>query len=613
MPNLPSREQAISDQKRILDTAFQRGASLQPGQSTELGEEYRTNQLALGHSEDVIGNQVLANIGKGVKIYTREALKGYNVKPAGIPVPVGTGTAYIPEGSAAAANIPNLGKSNVPISGGESPGLPPTGPQIDTGQPSPEKVQAQPFTGRGGVMTRYKAPTPVVPPPPPPKSKLEEGFEQAGAAGEQTPDGAVGAAGLMKKYAPSDALGVGGEFVQSDPYLGELMQSVREFLKPESQGNTLVQNYKALSEELGLGAINEKMISLENIMRGTEDQLAQEITKSGGFATSGQIRALANSRNKTFLEEYSTLQRTLESKEKYLSTIIGLEERDRQSASDRFNQAFSMMFNVAEYQQRAQQYAQESYRWTISKIGFDGLYNSTNGDPYYVDLVEQSLGLPQGGLQSAAQKATQARAQEQAMGELDLTLKQAQIATEEARREKIHSELSTPGTRGTDVDPVTGQRTVSPIAENSLTDLLLQYRSEIESSTKVGRFFRPTTQSRIDSLRGQITAIYKQEQKLGTLDAGVQKLIESIVGRGPGSKIDPRSYAGLVLPSKQSEKSILAAVDSFLTNQSGIDLTKKNELRKQVPRGQIMVINRETRQIGSIPPEEFDSGVYIKI
>lgn len=306
---------------------------------------------------------------------------------------------------------------------------------VDTGQPSPGTVQAQPFTqlqpggavsAGGGAGTQERPLT----------SAKERGFNQAlavmgaGAASNITPAQGIAA---VSQYAPTRRNDTATGIVQQDPFLGQLIKSVQDYINPEKQATTLVENYRAMQKELGLEDINEKLISLEKVMRGTEEDIKTEIMRGGGFATSGQVRGLVNARNKTFLEEYSMLQRTLESKEKYLNTLVGLEIQDRESANQRFSQGFSMLFNIAEYQQRAQQYTRDSSRWVMSQIGADGLYNSTGGDPYIVGLLEQELGLPQNGLFIAANQARQVKLQAQQEAQLDLQLKQQQIKTPEER------------------------------------------------------------------------------------------------------------------------------------------------------------------------------------
>lgn len=74
-----------------------------------------------------------------------------------------------------------------------------------------------------------------------------------------------------------------------------------------------------------------------------------------------------------------------------------------------------------------------------------------------------------------------------------------------------------------------------------LVDLLQQYKTLLDNNS----IYELTTDAEKSTLKntlvGQITAKYKQENKLGTLDAGVQKLMSAILGGG--SILSPGTYS----------------------------------------------------------------------
>lgn len=94
-------------------------------------------------------------------------------------------------------------------------------------------------------------------------------------------------------------------------------------------------------------------------------------------------------------------------------------------------------------------------------------------------------------------------------------------------------------------------------AKIDLLDLLNQYRMAVAGSNGLTRLFDPNKNTQLNNLKGQITAVYKKQQQLGTLDAGVQKLIDSII---PGTAV------GIGQLSTQGQ---LDAIDNFITNQGG--------------------------------------------
>lgn len=112
-------------------------------------------------------------------------------------------------------------------------------------------------------------------------------------------------------------------------------------------------------------------------------------------------------------------------------------------------------------------------------------------------------------------------------------------------------------------------------AKQDLLSLLGQYRTELAGSNTLSRFLSPSKTTQLNTLKGQITATYKKQQQLGTLDAGVQKLIDSIV---PG--------AGLNVGNLSTDAQ-LRALDNFIMNQGGIlDATSgTGSLTGQTPSG----------------------------
>jgi len=95
--------------------------------------------------------------------------------------------------------------------------------------------------------------------------------------------------------------------------------------------------------------------------------------------------------------------------------------------------------------------------------------------------------------------------------------------------------------------------------KQTLLGLLGQYRNRLDGLNWFTANF-PQNKTLLDTLRGQITAEYKQQEKLGTLDLGVQRLIESIIP-------DPTKLS----ISSLDNSAQVAAIDNFITNQGGGD------------------------------------------
>lgn len=93
---------------------------------------------------------------------------------------------------------------------------------------------------------------------------------------------------------------------------------------------------------------------------------------------------------------------------------------------------------------------------------------------------------------------------------------------------------------------------------------LQQYSDFLGRNSAFGAKLSPAKQAEKRNLIAQITALYKQKYSLGTLDAGVQKLIDGLLGSG-----------GIASLSNQAQKS---AVDSLLGTlpQANAQATQSN-------------------------------------
>lgn len=369
------------------------------------------------------------------------------------------------------ADFARLAGTNIPTS-------------VNTSQPAPQTVQAQPFTNQ----------EPITP------SRYQAGFEKALADGASPVPKSSGTE-LIQKYAPAKPNNQASLFVQSDPYVDNLVTAWQQYIDPKNQRASLADTYKQMVKDSGVEALDTELINTKNIIDGTEDDIRTEITKAGGFATESQVLALTNARNKQLIRNYNTLVETRNSKEKYLQTAISLETQDRQAADQRFESMFNMGMQVADYQQKMTNNARAQMQWLSERIGLDGIYDSTAGDPYYTGLVEKTLGLPSGGLASAAAQAKQARLQAQQSAQLELEeaktgieFKKEQIKTEKAQQAKIYSDISDVNTQIVDVggrkyvvDSNTGKvvKEVVPTPQSGDTRQLAQSKGQIDLTNTI--------------------------------------------------------------------------------------------------------------------------------
>lgn len=420
-------------------------------------------------SAGVLGNYGLSesNLGGGV------ATTGIGANTGGVAAPTVSSPAVSTVAPTSLAVPPTpvapIPPTNTPIA---------QTPAINTGQPSPTTVNATPYTGNsivdalksGGQASDFAS-----------RSKLAQTYGIQGYTGTADQNTA-----LLQKYqqahataqssgipAPS-AAGAGSAAVNDitggktptpqvnpidtvlaqDPGYQKLMADYKTYTDSTSQRTSLVDEYKKLQQDAGLPELNAEAINYKNVIDGTEDDIRNEITKAGGFATESQVLALTGARNKGLIKNYNKLVDTIQNATSNVNTMIGLSQQDRDYADQQFKTQLDFDNQVMQYQQKMQSNATDAYNNIIKSVGYAGLYNATGGDSYQVSLIEKTLGLQPGGLQGLA-NYTPPQSEED---KLNLDLKRSQLATDKLQRQKITQDLNTGPAVSTQVVDVNGKK-----------------------------------------------------------------------------------------------------------------------------------------------------------
>jgi len=299
--------------------------------------------------------------------------------------------------------------------------------QVNTSQPSPQTTQA---STQPGAPTFYKPETPVqgFSPETVFNSKgegldmaaylaqggakdfsnvqkvtnLQQGLTAAKAAGVKPPQDAAAAKAMVDKYTPKSAFSNQPVDLQlaEDPGYQQLLENQKMFNDVVTQRQSLAQEYQSMVKQAGIEQINMDLLNAKNVLEGTEQDLRTEVTKAGGFASESQIQSMKVARNKTLVKNYQNLLDTKQMAMETINTMIGLSAQDRDYALQAINQKMNLDAQIIQYRDNMQQKATDQYRFMVEQIGFDGLLAQTGGDPYYVSLVEKTLGLGEGGLQA---------------------------------------------------------------------------------------------------------------------------------------------------------------------------------------------------------------------
>lgn len=227
-----------------------------------------------------------------------------------------------------------------------------------------------------------------------------------------------------------------GGIMETDSNFDSILTSYDDFMSPQTQRTSLLEEYQKLSQSLGIEGMNTELINAKRIIEGTEDDIRAEVISTGGMATDSQVLALANARNKSLVKNYNYLLESRDSAMTQLNTMMDLSIKDRQMAEAEFDRKMNFAFKVAEFKERAKSNATSNLQAIVSKVGYAGLLASTNGNAYEQSLIEKTLGLGQGGLNKLA---TLPPSEEE---QLDLELKRSQLETDRLQRSNIQSQIN---------------------------------------------------------------------------------------------------------------------------------------------------------------------------
>lgn len=189
------------------------------------------------------------------------------------------------------------------------------------------------------------------------------------------------------------------------PIMAQFSQILSNINNPTITGQTLQSQYDQLASQNNLPAMKTEMVNMQNIMNGTIEDVRNEVTKSGGFASESQVQGIAAARNKTMLLQYNALANN------YQAAMGNVQNMMQYAASDRSAQlqaeqlqasVTSSMANVqTQMMQMAMtmnQQAREAIEFTVGQTGYTGLAQSAQGDKQILNSYENLLGLAPGAL-----------------------------------------------------------------------------------------------------------------------------------------------------------------------------------------------------------------------
>lgn len=324
-----------------------------------------------------------------------------------------------------------LGKTTPGMpSNGTAPVPPVTAPLVNdvkTGQPNPATVVSQPFTnavnGGGNVVgdTSGSGSSGSGSNP----SGFESGFNNAmGNGAPVVPSSSSQGAGIVSQNSPIKTSNANVDSViQNNPYLQTTNQQLMEFLSPQATKDS-IQGYvdQLASDRRELSGLKTELMSNQNIIAGTEQDIRDEVTKAGGFATDSQVQALAIARNKTLIQRDTQISNLIQSQQDAINTDTQLLSSEKSMAQSET----ATRMSILNYQQQNYQFmynaANDTYKTLMDKSP-DGLLASLQSDPTQAQRFTAITGLGLDALNGMVEDKKQAKISQQ----LDNRLKLAQI------------------------------------------------------------------------------------------------------------------------------------------------------------------------------------------
>ena len=251
------------------------------------------------------------------------------------------------------------------------------------------------------------------------KSKFQSGFETANAAG------AEGGAEVVNQYASSKNINSSiDNFFNNNPFVQQTSDQLMETLSPQSTRDSIQKYIDQLATDRSeLAGLKTELMNNKRIMSGSEQDIRDEIQKSGGFGTNSQILALTISRNRSLIERNSQISDLMQTQQDAVNTDVSILQAENQLAQNEFSNRMSIL----NYQQENTKYmfsaANDMYKSLMDKDP-RGLYNSLSTDPTQAQRFTSITGIDVNTLKSLADKqekeALSAAQKDKTFGSVDL-------------------------------------------------------------------------------------------------------------------------------------------------------------------------------------------------
>lgn len=183
-----------------------------------------------------------------------------------------------------------------------------------------------------------------------------------------------------------------------NPVVSSLYQQATQLLSSQATAQTFTQEYQNLVQSSGVQGLQTQLMNINNVMKGTEDDIRTEIQKAGGFATESQVAALTGARNKTLLTQANGLQQQIQTQEDYINQVMQFSQADRNAVTAQVNAETGLADHIQAMQTNMDNASKDNYQKIVDTVGYSGLAAMIAGNPQEEAAVEKSLGLAKGAL-----------------------------------------------------------------------------------------------------------------------------------------------------------------------------------------------------------------------
>lgn len=234
-------------------------------------------------------------------------------------------------------------------------------------------------------------------------SQSGQNVDQAGTARQQVQD-------TLQTSAQKSSDPVFGAMASSlEPIMQSLTQVLQNINNPALSAVSLQTEYNDMAKQYNLPAMQTKLLNMTNIMNGTEQDIRDEVTKAGGFATESQVMGMAATRNKVIMKDYNSLSTQYQAAQTNVDNMMKYATSDQQTQLQRQQMTATITGSMASIEAQMMQMgmtmqnnARQSVQYNVTQMGYKGLAASTGGNPDLANYYEKMLALAPGTLSNPA-------------------------------------------------------------------------------------------------------------------------------------------------------------------------------------------------------------------